>query len=116
MAESALFMGWDRPIVGREKQAMQLWQKAMEYCSKLKTDGKIESFDAVMLQAHGGDLNAFIIVKGDAKKLAEIRREDTFSQYLVEGTYCLQGFGVIPGAIGAGLTKIVSQWAKLIGN
>jgi hypothetical protein len=93
MVESVIFIGWDRIVPGREKQAMQLWQKAMEYFSKLQTAGKIESFDAVILQAHGGDLNGFIILKGDAIKLAEIRREDTFVQNVIEGTYCLQGYG-----------------------
>ena len=116
MAESVIFIGWDRIVPGREKQAMQLWQKAMEYFSKLQTGGKIESFDAVILQAHGGDLNGFIILKGDAIKLAEIRREDTFVQNVIEGTYCLQGYGVVPGYIGAGAIKLLSQWSKLIGS
>lgn len=116
MAESVIFIGWDRPVVGREKQAMQLFQKVMEYYSKLQTDGKIESFDAVILSAHGGDLNGFVILKGDAIKLAEIRREDTFIQYVIEGGYCLQGYGVVPGYIGAGVTKVLSQWSKLMGS
>jgi len=116
MAESVIFIGWDRPIVGREKQAMQLFQKVMEYYSKLQTSGRIESFDAVILSAHGGDLNGFVVLKGDAMKLAEIRREDTFLQQVIEGGYCLQGYGVVPGYIGPGVTKILSQWSKLIGS
>ncbi len=116
MAESVIFIGWDRIVPGREKQAMQLWQKAMEYYSKLQTAGRIESFDAVILSAHGGDLNGFVLLKGDAIKLAEIRREDTFVEYLIESTYCLQGYGVVPGYIGAGVTKIFSQFSKLIGG
>jgi len=116
MAESVIFIGWDRIVVGREKQAMQLWQKAMVYYSKLQTDGRIESFDAVILSAHGGDLNGFVILKGDATKLEEIRREDTFVQYVIEGTYCLQGYGVVPGYTGAGVAKILSQWLKVLGS
>jgi hypothetical protein len=116
MAENVIFIGWDRVVVGREKQAMQLWQKAMEYYSKLQTAGRIEGFDAVILSPHGGDLNGFVILKGDEKKLEEIRREDTFVQYVIEGTHCLQGYGVVPGYIGAGTTKIFSQWSKLLGS
>jgi hypothetical protein len=116
MANSVIFIGWDRPVVGREKQAMQLFQKAMEYHSKLQADGRIESFEAVILSAHGGDLNGFIMLKGDAKKLAEIREEDTFVQLVIEGGYCLQGYGVVPGYSGAGVTNVLSQWSKLIGS
>jgi hypothetical protein len=116
MAESVIFIGWDRIVVGREKQAMQLWQKVMQYYSNLQTDGRIEGFDAVILSAHGGDLNGFVILKGDAIKLEEIRREDTFVQYDMEAIYCLQGYGVVPGYTGAGVAKILSQWLKLISS
>jgi hypothetical protein len=29
MADRVLFIGWNRPVVGREQQAMKLFQKAM---------------------------------------------------------------------------------------
>jgi hypothetical protein len=116
MADRVMFIGWDRPVVGREKQAMQLFQKSMQYYSKLQADGRIESFETVFLSAHGGDLNGFIMLKGDAKKLAEIRGEDTFVQIVIECGYCLQGFGAIPGYTGAGITNVISQWSKLMGS
>jgi hypothetical protein len=116
MADAIIFVGWDRPIVGREKQAMQLFQKVTEYNSKLQADRKIESFEVVILRAHGGDLNGFILLKGDAEKLSEIQREDTFVKFTIEAHYCLQGYGVVPGYTGAGVTNVFSQWAKLIGT
>jgi hypothetical protein len=116
MADSVIFMGWDTQVVGREKKAMELFQRAMAYYSKLQADGRIESFEAVILSAHGGDLNGFVMLKGDAKKLAEIRREDTFLQLVIECGYCLQRFGVVSGYTGAGVTNVISQWSKLIGS
>ncbi len=116
MAESVIFVGWDRPVVGREKQTMQLFQKAAQYHAQLQAEGKIESFEAVILTAHGGDLNGFLLVRGDARKLAEVRQEETFRQLVIEGGYCLQGYGVISGYTGAGVTNVLSQWSKLIGG
>jgi hypothetical protein len=116
MANGVIFIGWNRPVVGREKQAMQLFQKSMEYYSKLQTDGKIESFEAVILAAHGGDLNGFVMLKGEAKKLAEIREEDTFVERSIEAGYCLDGFGIASGYIGEGVTNVLSRWSKLIGS
>jgi len=116
MANRVIFIGWNRPVVGREQQAMKLFQKVMEYYSKLKTDGKIESFEPVMLTHHGGDLNGFIILNGDAKKLAEVREEDTFLEYSVEAGYCLEGFGIVSGFVGEGVKDIFSRWSKLIGS
>jgi hypothetical protein len=75
MADRVLFIGWNRPVVGREQQAMELWQKAMEYYGKLQADGRIESFEPVILTAHGGDLNGFVMLRGGAEKLAESWRK-----------------------------------------
>ena len=113
MADRTLFIGWNRPVVGREKQSMQLFQKFMEYFTKLKKEGKIESFEPVILSAHGGDLNGFIMLKGSAEKLAEIREDNVFLDLVEEAAYCLEGFGMGSGFIGEGLTNVLSRWSKL---
>ena len=114
MANRVLFIGWNRAAVGREQEAIRLWQKAMEYYSKLQADGRIESFEPVILTAHGGDLNGFVILKGDAEKLSEIRREDTFIDLTIEAGYCLEGFGVVVGYVGDGLVDVFGRWSKFV--
>ena len=116
MADRVLFIGWNRAVVGREQQAMQLFQKVMEFYAKLQADGRIESFEPVILGAHGGDLNGFVMLKGSAEKLAEIREDDTFMNQVTEANFCLEGFGVIIGYIGEGLTDVFSRWSKLFGG
>jgi len=116
MADRLIFIGWNRPVVGREQQAMKLFQKVMEYYSKLQSGGKIESFEPVMLTHHGGDLNGFIILRGESKKLAEVREEAMFVEYSIEGGYCLEGFGIVSGYTGEGMKDIFSRWSKLIGS
>ena len=111
MANSALFIGWNRSVAGREQQAMDLFMKVMEYYGKLQNDGKIESFEPVVLSNHGGDLNGFVLIKGDAAKLDKVRREDTFRNFSIEANFCLENFGVIDGYIGDGITEVFSQWA-----
>ena len=116
MANGALFIGWNRPVRGREQQSMDLFQKTMEYYAKAKSDGKIESFEPVLLGAHGGDLNGFFLIKGDVAKLSEFKREDTFVESVIEAGFCLDGIGVIECSIGEGITDVMSRWYKLIGK
>ncbi len=116
MADRVLFMGWNRPVVGREQQAMELFQKGVEFYGKLQADGRIESFEPVILAAHGGDLNGFFLIKGEAQKLAELREDEDFVQIVIEAGYCINGFGVVPGYIGEGLTDVISRWLKLLGG
>jgi hypothetical protein len=116
MADRVLFVGWNRPIAGREQQALQLWQKAMEYYGKLQADGRIEGFEPILLSAHGGDLNGFVMLRGSAEKLAEIREDGTFLDLATEAEYCLEAFGVVVGYIGEGVKDVFSRWSKLIGG
>jgi hypothetical protein len=95
---------------------MNLFQKSLEYYSKSQSAGKIESFEPVILSAHGGDLNGFFLIKGDVQKLSEFKREDAYIEHVTEAGFCLEGFGVIDGAIGEILTNRLSQWSKLIGK
>jgi hypothetical protein len=116
MADSVIFTGWDRAVTGREKQAMKLFQKSMAYYSKLKSEGKIESYESFLLTPHGGDLNGFILIRGDAKKLAEVHNDPAAVEIRLEANYCLSGFGSVFGYTGETLTKMFAQWAKLIGS
>jgi hypothetical protein len=114
MADSVLFLGWSRAVAGREQQALNLFERSMAFYAKLQAGGRIESYEAVLLAAHGGDLNGFVLLRGDAGKLAELRRDDTFEEIVVEANYCLEGLGVVDGYVGQGLTNRFSQFAKLI--
>lgn len=116
MADRALFIGWSRPVVGREKEANQLFQKAMSYYARLLSEGHIESFEPVLLAAHGGDLNGFVMLRGEAGKLEALREDDEFGGYVVEAGNCLEGFGVITAYIGESLMKLMGRWAKVIGD
>jgi hypothetical protein len=115
MADRVIFIGWNRAVVGREQQAMQLFQKSVEFYSKLQADGRIKSFDSVLLSAHGGDLNGFVLLKGKAEKLGELQRDKTFVDLAIEAGYCLEGVGIVPGFIGEGLTDAFARWSKLLG-
>jgi hypothetical protein len=116
MADRVLFIGWKRPVVGREQRALQLWQKVMAYYARLQGDGRIESFEPVLLTAHGGDLNGFVLLKGTEQKLAEVRREDTFVNFTIEAEMCLEGFGVVVGYVGEGLADVFTRWTKAISS
>ena len=92
---------------------MQVFQKSLEFYTKLQTEGRIESFEPVILSSHGGDLNGFVLLRGDAEKLSEIRRDETFVDIVIEAEYCVDGFGHVDGYIGEGLDDVITRWAKL---
>jgi hypothetical protein len=115
MADRVVIIRWDKPVVGREQQALMVFQKAIEYYMKWQTEGRIESFEPVILAHHSGDLNGFMMLRGDAKKLAELKLEESWADLVIESGFCLEGFGIIEGFIGDGMMKVFEKYTKLIG-
>jgi hypothetical protein len=87
----------------------------MQFYSKLQSDGRIESFDTIVLDNHGGDLNGAIILKGSAKQIEGVRQDRAWIELMVEAGYCIEGVGGVSGYIGEGTMDIMSVYMKLVG-
>jgi hypothetical protein len=116
MANRVLFLGWNRPIPGREKQAMDLFQKTTDLFNKWQRDERIERYEAIFLSSHGGDLNGFWLIYGNEAKLTELRQDKTFLENNIEAGFCLDRYGLVLGFTGEGLMDIFAPYAKLIGS
>lgn len=114
MAESALFIGWNRAIPGREIQAIEFFQQSMPYWQRQVDAKVIESYEPVTLAPHGGDLNGFVLVRGDAAKLAAMRQTDEYKDMMARGLALIQGIGVIEGNLGNALRDGMARTAKAI--
>lgn len=105
MAGEALFIGWGQVVRGREKQALGVFQESMEYYGKLQQDGQIDSFDVFLLSPHGGDLNGFVLLRGDRQALAQIRFSDDFERLVVRAASIVDRVGVMPAYGGDALAQ-----------
>jgi hypothetical protein len=109
-----MFLGWNAAKVGRESHANELFQSAINLFSTYESKGKIDSYEPILLGAHGGNLNGFFLIKGSEKSLDEVRNSDEFVKLVVQGTYVLDGFGVVSGYAGQELQNMMQQWQSLI--
>ncbi len=113
-ADSVLFCGWNRAYPGREKAAVELFNTTLNWWGKQKAAGKVESIEPVILSAHGGDMNGFLIVRGDAVKLAEVARSEEFQDIVTQATVLVQGFGVVHGWTGEGVAHQMNRYMKIV--
>ena len=117
MADSILFLGWGNPVRGRERQAQSVFQESVEYWGRLQSEGKIESFDVALLAPHGGDLNGFAVLLGEAEALDEVRRSDEFQLLITRANLIVDSLGVVPGVtgeeLGAQLSRGLAQLDEL---
>jgi hypothetical protein len=114
MADTALFIGYGPTIPGREQQALTLFNEAIGYYTGLQERGEIESFEAVLLEPHGGELGGFILIRGVAEKLDRVRRSEEFVGFSARAGLALLHFGVVGAYIGAGLERQFANFGKLV--
>ena len=114
MSKSVIFVGWNRPSVGREKEAGENFNNFMGYVMQLQQEGVIDSFEPVLLSPHGGDLNGFILLRGEAEQLQAVKRSDTWMMYVTRAGLSTDGFGVVDGVTGEGVMEWMERWTSLI--
>lgn len=114
MADAGLFIGWGRPVRGREGPALEDFNEAIAYFARLQEEGEIESFEPVLLEPHGGDLGGFVLLKGDAEKLAAIRVSEEFTQMMIRASLLVDGMGVVGADLGERLQRQMAFYTEQI--
>jgi hypothetical protein len=115
MATAVLFIGWDRPIAGREAEAFKyLMGEGQEALARFQKQGFFERIDRIALTPHMGNLNGFVLLHGDRAKLDELRRTDEFERFSMQLITRFEGYGVVPGLNAEGLDKAMARNKDLL--
>jgi hypothetical protein len=110
MATAVLFLGWDRPVVGREAEAMKfLVGEGKDVLAKFQKQGFFERSEQIALTPHCGTTNGMLLLHGERAKLDELRRTDEFEHFSLKLMTLLEGYGVVPGLNGEGLERAMAR-------
>jgi hypothetical protein len=111
---SVILFGWNRSIPGREKISAAHFDDFVKYLGGLQQKSAIEAFDVVFLDAHGGDLNGFFLIRGESAKLDTVVSTTEWITHITRATMHLDGSGVIRGVTGDEIMKRMAVWTGLI--
>ena len=115
MADAGLFVGFGDPVRGRESQAVELFNEVLGYYGRLQEEGEIDSFEPVFLEPHGGDLQGFFFLRGEAEKLATLRVSDEFQSTIIRAGLVVDNVGVVGASMGARLERLMGSYTEQIG-
>jgi len=113
MTTGALVIGWGPPVRGRELKALQVFNESIQFYTRLQQQGTIESFEPVALEPHGGDLNGFLILRGDREKLNALRTSEEFLHLTNRAVQIVDNMGVITAFIGEELQRQFADFETL---
>lgn len=109
MAERALFVGWGHPVRGRERIALELFEEAAAFCAQAQQNGRLDSFEVVLLEPHGGDLYGFMLIRGAVAQLQALHVSDDFYDLISRANLVAERVGVVGGAVDAGLAPALER-------
>jgi hypothetical protein len=116
MADSGLFVGFGYPVRGREQQAIKVFGEAVDYYSRLQQQGEIESFEPVLLEAHGGELAGFFLLRGDQDKLAHLRGSEEFARLTVRAQLIADDIGIVGALLGDRLATEMGTFSEQVAD
>lgn len=112
MANAALFVGWGQIVRGREVKSIEVFNAALTYYGRLQAEGTLESFEPVILQAHGGELSGFILLRGERATLSALVGTEEFQQITVRANLIVENLGVVNASIGTELTEGIGRFLQ----
>jgi hypothetical protein len=113
MADRVLFISWGETVRGREERALESFNEAIGLYGRLQQDGRIESFEVVLLDAHG-DLGGYFELRGSSEQLAALREDDEFRQVILDASLIVDGMRVVDGRTGAAIAHDVEMFQQAI--
>jgi hypothetical protein len=97
MANDVIFTGWGTVVRGREQQALAVFQETIQFWTQAQQNGRIDSFEPILLEPHGGGLAGFVLVRGERATLDALRTDQAFQRLVVRAGAIVDDFGVIAG-------------------
>src|SRR5207237_9258120 len=95
MAGYGLFVGCGWPVRGREQKAAQVFNEAVELWTRLQQSGEIDSWDAIFLEPHGGDLGGFFLVRGSQEQISRLRDGEDLLRVSARAQLVVEKYGVV---------------------
>jgi len=114
MQETALFIAWGAPIVGREMVGLEVFKEAKEFNETLKKRNEITSFDTVLLDPIPGEFRGFFLLRGDPKKLSALIDREDFVQLTTKASLVCENFTIARAYVGDGVLKMVDTYRTAI--
>jgi hypothetical protein len=114
MGSNVVFFGWNRPVPSRERVSAQHLEEFVNYLGGLQRKGTIQAFDIVLLDAHGGDLNGFFLIKAESAKLDALLSTAEWVTHMTRAVLHLEGSGAIRGVTGENVAERMALWAGAI--
>ncbi|MCW2513123.1 MAG: hypothetical protein JWR11_2165 [Mycobacterium sp.] len=115
MSEAGVWIAWGIPARGRERQALELLKSSTTgYLDQLRQDGRIERFDATVLQPQSTELGGFILIQGSKQQIDSLRHDSGFQQWVMQIQLVADRVGIVDAWVNDGLGEAYGLYEEAL--
>lgn len=113
MADRVLSISWGTPVRGLEERGLDVFNEAVGLYGRMQQDGRIESFDVVLLEPNG-HTNGYITIRGSESQIAAVRADDDFRRSLVDAALVVDDLRMADGYTNEGVAREMAMFREAI--
>ena len=113
MADRVLMVGWGEVVHGREEHSLEVFNEAVGLMGRMQQEGKIESFDVVLLSPNG-KLDGFMLARGTTAQIDALKVDEAFLRNTVDAQLIVKDLIHIEGYTNEGVAKMMGMYQEAI--
>ena len=115
MADRCLVVSWGEPVRGREERALEVFNEAVGLAGRMQQDGRIESFDIVLLSPNGSTAG-YMTMHGSAAQIAALREDEEFMRNTADASLIVENLRHSTGVTNEGVAWMMEMYQQAIGK
>ena len=113
MADRVRVISWGEPVRGREERALEVFNEAVGLSGRMQQDGRIESFDIVLLNPNG-QTGGFMLLRGSNEQIAALDQDEEFQRNTVDATLIVENLRHDLGYTNEGVAQQMALYQEAI--
>jgi hypothetical protein len=113
MADRVLVISWGEPVYGREERGLEVFNESIGMAGRFQQEGKIESFNVVILDPNG-EMGGYLEIYGSDDQINALDQDDEFTRNTVEASLIVKNLRHMRGYANEGVARQVAIYQEAI--
>jgi len=110
-----LVVSWGEPVRGREERAQEVFNESIGLAGRMQQDGRIESFDVVLLNPNG-ELGGYLELHGSAAQVAALAEDEEFQRNTIDASLIVENLRHTAGYTNEGVAQQMALYQDAVGK
>jgi hypothetical protein len=113
MADRVLVISWGETVRGREERALEVFNESVGLAGRMQQDGRIESFDVVLLNPNS-DMAGYLEMHGSDAQIGALDQDEEFMRNTIDASLIVENLRHTTGYTNEGVARQMALYQEAI--